>query len=75
MLELRGRKDNRMADKYSSAAMETINQFCARKSYDQFIAKLGGKAVNQADVLSKGYGYANRLANFQKCIGALWSIR
>ncbi len=64
----KGWKDNRMADKYSSAAMETINQFCARKSYDQFIAKLGGKAVNQADVLSKGYGYANRLANFRSAL-------
>lgn len=46
------------------AAMECINQFCARQSYDVFLKSLGGKATHKADVISGGFGYQKSLNNF-----------
>lgn len=45
--------------------METVNQFVARHTYPQFIARLGGTAAQQAEVLERGYGYGNYVGNFR----------
>lgn len=45
--------------------METINQFCARHTYPDFIKKLGGEAVHQKDILDKGYGYQGWINDFR----------
>lgn len=46
-------------------AMETINQFVARHTYDQFLESLGGKATNKNEILEKGYGYNNWVKEFR----------
>ena len=45
--------------------METINQFCARHSYGYFVKSLGGKANHIYDIIKGGYGYSDKIANFQ----------
>jgi hypothetical protein len=45
--------------------METINQFCARHTYPDFIKKLGGEAVHQKEILDKGYGYQGWINDFR----------
>ncbi|OJV50524.1 MAG: hypothetical protein BGO31_14270 [Bacteroidetes bacterium 43-16] len=45
--------------------METVNQFVARHTYDQFIELLGGKSIHKAEVLEKGYGYGSWIKNFR----------
>lgn len=52
-------------DKYQIQHMETVNQFVARHTYDGFIEKLGGKAVNKEEILNKGYGYSSWITNFR----------
>lgn len=48
--------------------METINQFCARRSYGQFVKALGGKTSNQNDIINNGYGYNSWVNNFGKIL-------
>lgn len=48
------------------ASMETVNQFCARHTYDNFLEKLGGKATNKDKILSDGYGYYTEVKNFRQ---------
>lgn len=48
------------------ASMETVNQFCARHTYDKFLEKLGGKATNKDKILSDGYGYYTEVKNFRQ---------
>lgn len=48
--------------------METLNQFCARHSYDRFIKQLSGVAVNQKEILEAGYGYKTELTNFNNLL-------
>lgn len=45
--------------------METVNQFCARHTYPDFIKKLGGEAVHQSEILDKGYGYQGWINDFR----------
>lgn len=45
--------------------METVNQFCARHTYPDFIKKLGGEAVHQKEILENGYGYKGWIADFR----------
>ena len=45
--------------------METINQFCARHTYPDFIKKLGGEATHQNEILDKGYGYEGWINDFR----------
>lgn len=53
-------------DKIQSKNMETINEFIARHTYDDFIEKLGGKASNKKEVLDNGYGYSSWITEFRK---------
>ena len=50
-------------------AMETINQFVARNTYDDFLYKLGGKAMHKKTILTKGYGYKSEVKNFYGLLG------
>lgn len=45
--------------------METVNQFCARHTYPDFIKKLGGEAIHQTEILEKGYGYQGWINDFR----------
>ncbi|PXY44512.1 hypothetical protein [Flavobacterium hydrophilum] len=45
--------------------METINQFCARHTYPEFMKKLGGKAIHQKEILENGYGYKSWISDFR----------
>ncbi len=46
-------------------AMETVNQFCARHTYDTFIERLGGKAKHKVQILDEGYGYSTWVREFR----------
>ncbi len=48
----------------SANAMETINQYCARREYPAFLKMLGAKSAHLADIKSGGYGYRYFLDNF-----------
>lgn len=45
--------------------METVNQFVARHTYPEFIARFGGEAAHQDGVLENGYGYGTWVRNFR----------
>lgn len=45
--------------------METVNQFVARNTYPDFIARFGGAAAHQSEVLERGYGYSTWVRNFR----------
>ncbi len=45
--------------------METVNEFYARKTYPEFIEKLGGKAIHQKQILDEGYGYKEWISDFR----------
>lgn len=42
---------------------ESINQFCSRRSYDDFLTAIGGSASNKEWILVNGYGYTRGVAN------------
>lgn len=50
--------------------METINQFCARHTYPDFIKKIGGKATHQDEILDNGYGYREWINEFRSKLKA-----
>jgi hypothetical protein len=56
------------ANDMKRSAMEVINQFCARKSYPDFIKQLGGKAMHQNEIMASGYGYSQSVGNFRKAL-------
>ena len=45
-------------------AMETVNQYCARREYHTLLGKLGGKAIHLNSIKDGGYGYGNYVKNF-----------
>ena len=47
-------------------SMETINEFIARHTYNEFIERLGGKAIHQQRILEEGYGYKGWINNFRE---------
>lgn len=55
---------------YKRTAMETVNQFVSRHEYKGFIERLGGKALNQQQVLDNGIGYSNWVGRFRDFIKA-----
>lgn len=48
--------------------METVNQFIARHTYPQFMARFGSQATHQAAILDEGYGYHRYLINFRNML-------
>ncbi len=59
-----GWKDANNKTSVNTASMEVINQFCARKSYPQFIKGLGGKAIHKKSIMNDGFGYTDEVKNF-----------
>jgi SPP1 gp7 family putative phage head morphogenesis protein len=51
--------------------METVNQFCSRHTYPEFLQKLGGAVSHKAQVLEKGYGYGPWVTNIRSLIARL----
>ena len=47
-------------------SMETINEFIARHTYNEFIERLGGRASHQQRILEEGYGYSGWIKNFRE---------
>nr|DAN68686.1 MAG TPA: minor capsid component [Caudoviricetes sp.] len=47
-------------------SMETINEFIARHTYNEFIERLRGKAIHQQRILEEGYGYKGWINNFRE---------
>lgn len=48
--------------------METVNQFCARRSYGQFVKAIGGKVSHKKEIIENGYGYKRWVGNFEKIL-------
>ena len=48
--------------------METVNQFCARRSYGQFVKAIGGKVSHKKEIIEGGYGYQRWVGNFGKIL-------
>lgn len=46
-------------------AMETVNQFTARHTYDDFLKSLGGKASHKETILNEGFGYKEWVSDFR----------
>ena len=44
--------------------METLNQHCARRTYDGFLNSLGGTSTHKDWILKSGYGYSQEVSNF-----------
>lgn len=58
--------ENRMLrNQITVMQMETANQFVARNTYPDFIARFGGIAAHQDEVLERGYGYGTWVRNFR----------
>jgi hypothetical protein len=51
--------------------METINQFVARYTYNDFMEILGGVAQNQERIIREGIGYRTYLTNFHTLLRTL----
>lgn len=66
-----GWADYRQDTKTRRNAMECINQFCARRSYVDFVKSLGGVAHYRHEIIMDGYGYSRTLHNFQTIIDEL----
>ena len=45
--------------------METLNEFYARQTYPQFVAKFGGRATHYKEIRKSGIGYYSNSVNFQ----------
>lgn len=61
----KGWVDRTLRTQMSVMQMETVNQFVARNTYNDFIARFGGKVSHQDEVLKKGYGYDTWIRNFR----------
>lgn len=51
--------------------METVTQWVARRTYAGFLAKLGGKAAFEQQVIKNGYGYSARIRHFDRLLDAM----
>ena len=49
-------------------SMETINQFLARRSYDNLMRALGGVAKHSEEIYAKGYGYGSYVRRFNEVL-------
>ena len=46
-------------------AMEVVNQLCARKTYPDFLKKIGAEARHYEEVKKQGYGYKQEIVNLR----------
>jgi hypothetical protein len=56
---------------FQRAALETTNQFVARKTYDKFMKQLGGNPIHQKWILENGYGYKETVNNTRELLRIL----
>lgn len=59
-----GWKNIKLKNDDLTMVMETVNQFCARRTYEHFVTALGGKIANKEAILASGYGYQKWVNNF-----------
>lgn len=64
----KGWEPNWQMGKQTIIVMEMLNQWVARQTYPEFLEKLGGKAVNQDEILKKGPGYSSMIRNFRSLL-------
>lgn len=53
------------------AMMEVVTQWTARRSYQELIEALGGKAEHQADIIKNGLGYGTSVRRFDRLLEVL----
>ena len=53
------------------AMMEAVTQWTARRSYQELIEALGGKAEHQADIIKNGLGYGTSVRRFDRLLEVL----
>ena len=66
-----GWKDIRKRTEDLTAAMECINQFCARRSYGKFLRAIGGSVSHKKEIIKSGYGYSRSVRHFEEMLAAL----
>lgn len=66
-----GWKDIRKQTENLTAAMECINQFCARRSYGKFLRAIGGIVSHRKEIIKNGYGYNRSVRHFEEMLAAL----
>ena len=66
-----GWKDIRKQTEDLTAAMECINQFCARRSYGKFLRAIGGSVSHKKEIIKSGYGYSRSVRHFEEMLAAL----
>lgn len=66
-----GWKDIRKRTEDLTAAMECINQFCARRSYGKFLRAIGGSVSHKNEIIKSGYGYNRSVRHFEEMLAAL----
>lgn len=55
----------RKLNQFRLERMETLNQFIARHTYDDFLTAFDTKAIHKQQVLDSGYGYKSWVAGFR----------
>ncbi|QDK80848.1 hypothetical protein EXU85_20435 [Spirosoma sp. KCTC 42546] len=68
ILHAKSKTPPRKLNKYALQDMETLNQFTARHTYDEFLKPFGVKPIHKTDILDKGYGYSNWVTNIRSTI-------
>lgn len=71
ILHAKSKTPPRKLNRIQLEQMETLNQFSARHTYDEFLKPFGVKPVHKQDVLEKGYGYKNFVADFRSKLSKL----
>lgn len=64
----KGWNDVRKKTDHLTEIMECVNQFCARRTYGNFLRAIGGKPANFKDIVEQGYGYSGIVRNFGKLL-------
>lgn len=66
-----GWKDVRKRTEDLIAAMECINQFCARRSYGKFLHAIGGSVSHKKEIIKSGYGYNRSVRHFEEMLAVM----
>lgn len=53
------------------AAMECINQFCARRSYGKLLRTIGGSVSHKKEIIKSGYGYNRSVRHFDEMLSSM----
>lgn len=66
-----GWKDVRKKTPDLIAAMECINQFCARRSYGKLLRAIGGSVSHKKEIIKSGYGYSRSVRHFDEMLASM----